>query len=261
MKNMKLLSGALFAALASIAASAGASIASEETLTFSSMATLQQIGGKANLAPVADGSCTGTGTVGCYYEGSFVVGIVSDSSNLFSHLHKPLNIGQLQYHSDASGIYLRALDSTNFSLTKLDFHAPYDPNENPDAGANAGSNDYWEILGFNTALNDGSSPLNPNLDTGNGINYASRVAYQTVTNGFDGTLPLNGGFQNINAFWIHYAGYPQTPDDGKQFAMSLDNVVLNAPATVPIPAAVWLFGSALTGLLAFGRRKAGKPSS
>ena len=256
MKNMKWLGSALFVALASSASNAGASIASGETITFQGMGTLQMIAGKANLVPAAGGNCPDAGSAGCYYEGSFAVGLVNDTSNLFSHLHKPPGVGQLQYHSDSNGVYIRALDSSPFSLTSMDFHAPID-GENPGSGAN----DYWEILGFNTALNDGSSQQNPNLDTGDGTDYSSRVAYQTVANGFAGNLQLNSGFQNINAFWIHYAGYPQTPDDGKQFAMSLDNVVLNAPTTqVPIPAAVWLFGSAVAGLVAFGRRKAGTPS-
>ena len=34
-----------------------------------------------------------------------------------------------------------------------------------------------------------------------------------------------------------------------------DNIVLNAPSAVPVPAAVWLFGTALIGLVGFSKRR------
>lgn len=36
---------------------------------------------------------------------------------------------------------------------------------------------------------------------------------------------------------------------------AVDNVTLSGPSAVPVPAAVWLFGTALTGLVGYGRRK------
>ncbi len=87
----------------------------------------------------------------------------------------------LNYHSDSSGIYIRSLDSKAFSLDSMDFMAPITSDENPDSGPN----DFWDILGFNTALN-------PGLDTGTGNceDYATCVAYQKVANGFNGTLSV-----------------------------------------------------------------------
>ena len=43
-------------------------------------------------------------------------------------------------------------------------------------------------------------------------------------------------------------------DSGASFIL-LDNVVFNTPAPVPVPAAVWLFGSGLLGLASFSRKK------
>jgi hypothetical protein len=112
----------------------------------------------------------------------------------------------------------------------------------------AGVNDYWEILGYASALNPG---LNLAADSG------PWIAKQTVTNGFNGTVTLSSAFNNISAFWIHYHGYQQVPTDGKAFNMNLDNVLVNtAVSSVPVPAAVWLFGSGLMGFLYSAKRKA-----
>jgi hypothetical protein len=43
-------------------------------------------------------------------------------------------------------------------------------------------------------------------------------------------------------------------DSGASFIL-LDNVVFDTPAPVPVPAAVWLFGSGLLGLASFSRKK------
>jgi hypothetical protein len=216
------------------------------------------------------GSCVGEGASGCYYEDGLVLGIVQDTSDPLSHLHRAgTTVGAtqdttLKYHSDSSGVYVRALDSTSFSLTSMGFSAPISA-ENPIYGANPtpdadgiiqpdgtgvlGANEYWEILGY-------SSALNPGLDTS--VNGGSWVAKQTVANGFNGTVTLSSAFNNISAFWIHYHGYQQSPKDGIAFALELDNVKVNAAvAAVPVPAAVWLFGSGLMGLLYSAKRKAG----
>ncbi|MFM8332395.1 MAG: DUF3570 domain-containing protein, partial [Candidatus Methylumidiphilus sp.] len=174
-----------------------------QSMVFSSYA------GKSNLAPLPSGQCSGTASVGCYYEGGMAVGIAEDTSNPIAHLHRVGSSSNrmLGYHSDSSGIYIRAVDSAAFNLKSMNFSAAIS-SDNPNVGANA----LWEILGFNTALN-------PGLGSGDGTNYATRVAYQTVANGYNGVLSLEQAFQNINAFWIHYKGYPQTPTNGTQFSM------------------------------------------
>ncbi len=288
--NKKIINGLLFAAVAASGV-ANAAITSETLLNFNKGEpatptvanplvngqafenpgmTLSAYAGFANNAPIAGGKCAGTGSAGCYYEDGLVLGIVQDTSDPVSHLHRAgTTTGanqdtSLKYHSDSSGIYIRALDSTAFSLTSMDFKAPISA-ENPVYGANPtvdvdgiiqpdgtgvlGANEYWEILGY-------SSALNPGLDTS--VNGGSWVAKQTVANGFSGTVTLSSAFNNISAFWIHYHGYQQSPKDGMAFAMELDNVKVNAAvAAVPVPAAVWLFGSGLMGLLYSAKRKAG----
>ena len=245
--NKKTISSLMFTASVALSGAASAAITGPTTIDFTGLIPAS-LAGKANLAPIASGSCAGTGNNGCYNEDGMVVGIVEDTSNITAHVHREGSgaTAALGYHSDSSGIYIRAQDSTAFSLTSMEFHADIIPGENPDTGPN----DFWEILGFSTALN-------PGLDTGDGTNYLTRVAYQTVANGFDGILSLNSDFPNISAFWIHFNGCRQPPVAGNAFAMHLDNIVVNAvPAAVPVPAAVWLFGSGLMGLLSYGRKKA-----
>ena len=74
--------------------------------------------GFANNAPVAGGNCAGVAFNGCYSENGMVVGIVQDTSNPTAHLHRNGNstIAALGYHSDSSGIYMRALNSKAFTL-------------------------------------------------------------------------------------------------------------------------------------------------
>lgn len=198
------------------------SISSAVTINFNTGMTVSSYAGHANITPLTGGNCAGSLSTGCYYQNGMVVGIVKDSSNPIAHLHRTGSSADrsLGYHSDSTGIYIRSLNSQAFSLDSMNFKSPIN-DENPDTG----TNDYWEILGFNQAIN-------LDLDQGDGTNYATRVAYQTIANGFNGLLTLNNDFKNIKAFWIHYRGYPHTPADGKQFGMELDNVNIS-PVIVP----------------------------
>lgn len=196
------------------------------TVNFNPGMTFSSYAGAANLAAVAGGLCPGSGPNGCFYEDGMAVGIVGDSSNPIAHVHRSGTAADraLSYHADSTGIYVRALDGSAFSLDTLDFRAPIDPADNPDSGAA----DVWEIMGFNSAVN-------ATLDTD--AAFPTRVAYQTVANGFDGSLALDSAFGNINAFWITYNGYHQTPTDGKTYEMRIDNVALSgvAPNTAETP--------------------------
>ena len=200
---------------ANIAAVPG-NISSATVINFNQGMAQSAYAGWANTAPSVGGGCAGSGASGCYNQNSMVVGIVQDTSDPIAHFHRGGTGSDREavYHSDSPGIYIRSQDSKAFSLNSMDFKAPIS-SDNP----NTGSNDYWDILGFNTALN-------PGLDTGTGncTDYTTCVAYQKVANGFTGNLLLDPSFNNINAVWIHYHGYPQSPTDGISFSMALDNI-------------------------------------
>jgi len=254
MKNLTLLGALTFAALAGAGGTASAALTGSDTVTVGFDGVPAAVYGHSNDAPIGGGACPpGIGLGPCYYEpssgaSSVAFGPASDSTSLAAHVHgdnydaaNPTNKG-LAYHGDSAGIFFRMTDSSAFSFNSVLFHAPIDAN-NPGTGASA----FWDIFGYSfatdpTITTDGSVP----------------VATLTVNNGYDGTLTLPAAFNNVKSIWIHYNGYPQTPTDGATFKAVIDNVNLSAPggtAPVPIPAAVWLFGSGLMGLLSVGKRK------
>lgn len=207
--------------------------------------------GEANQ-PLVAGACQGAGN--CWFEDGFAVGVVTDPDDTGEHLHRAGGAGarQLRYEADSSGFYVRAVDGAAFSLVSLSFNAAI-TEVNPGTGAD----DVWEILGFNSAEN-------PALGAGDGTNYPSRVAYQQVANGFNGTLALNADFRNIHAFWIHYKGFPGVPSPtaGKDFELLIDNVSLAPavvpPASVPVPAlGLWGLTAGLLSLAGIGARRRG----
>jgi len=254
MKKLNLVGSVALAAFASISMSANASITSDVIITFGTGSDLDAaVYGQANMTPTdGSGTCPTSNVTACFNQAGATVGTLYDGSNSGAHLHRtgPTSNRTLQYHADSAGYYIRAQDGTAFSATSLDFRAPFNDSNDP-LNPDIGPDQYWEILGFNTAYD-------ATLWSGDGTNYATRVAYQQVLNGTNvNGLALNSDFQNVSGIWIHYVGYPKTPTDGKDFAMVIDNIHLGAAVSaVPIPAAAWLFGSAIAGFLAIGRRKA-----
>jgi hypothetical protein len=239
----------LFAAgLCAAACGAQAHLAGTVTIDFQGMPTA--VYGEANTELVGAGQCAGAFTgANCYFEDDFIIGVVSDPVGEGEHVHRTGSTSnrKLSYHADSSGIYVRAEDGHEFGLFSLDFDARLSDDSNPDAGPD----DVWEILGFKTAVN-------PDLSSGNGTDYATRVAYQTVANGFNGVLTLDHAFHDINAFWIHFKGYPGVPDGSKDFLLVIDNIVLGPaePAPVPVPAVgLWMLVSGVAGIAALGRRR------
>lgn len=287
--KLKMVSGLLFGGLMMASAMASAST----TIDFNAVNMGQvdedgnpiysggvpaQIPGYANVS----GTCAS-----CYQEEGFYVGTLSDtlgSNHIHGDLDGPNATGldySIGYHNDSSGIYLRAVDGSAFKAFSLFF-------DNSGADQRNGT---WEILGFSTAANTSAMSTasgavaaeGDGLSAGNGTNYAHRVAYQTVvqnsnagTNpGTAGTLALNSDFNDadgINAIWIHFKGPASNLQDPNYtpgylsaaeanlltpgFKVNIDDIVVESVTAVPVPAAVWMFGSGLLGMLSFGRRKA-----
>lgn len=279
MKQANLIGGMVFAVLTSAAGSASASITTATTIGFESLGGAS-VAGTPNLTGTTTNSA---GNKNTYLESGIRFGIASDPLDTISHLHKlpGTDTGiQLQYHSDSSGIYFRASDDTAFSVWGMDFHAGYDAAENPHT---SGAGDYWDIYGFSNARNPGllTSNVDDNglpTDANTGYPTSTAIAHAQVANGFDGVLDLlslDSSFASVSAVWIHYHGYPHSPNayiqydaegnaltSAYQFAVEVDNISLNAAgvvpvvAPVPVPAAVWMFGTGLLGMFSFGRKKA-----
>lgn len=247
MKYIRTINGLL---LAGLVTASGAVSAAVTTINFDGMGPAY--GGHANAAA----PCT-NGEAECYAESGFLIGVVSDPT-LTNHVHGDINGFDgvnfqygLGYHNDSSGMYMRRADGEAFTVSEVDFSAAF--------GFASGNvrKGFWEILGFDQAVN-------PNLSSGNGTNYANRTAYQTVNNYANdftnGLLTLNSDFNDadgIKGLWIHFNGAPSTAlaGPGLPFKVEIDNLVVGDVAAVPVPAAAWLFGSGLLGLLSFGRKK------
>jgi len=135
-----ILNYALFAALASTSSLVSAGITSSTTVNFSgsSQGTGNASGttnsnaaayfGEANLAAGSGVSTCGTGSAsvgsnGCFLQNGIVVGSVSDPTNTATHFHidtDTVNGGKAAtLQADSNGLYIRASDSSAFSLTSL----------------------------------------------------------------------------------------------------------------------------------------------
>ncbi|MDD2658560.1 MAG: DUF3570 domain-containing protein [Methylococcales bacterium] len=186
-------------------------------------------------------------SVRCYFEGGMEFGSVYLDGTEHIHVGGGLVAGSnhsILSSSDSTGVYMRATNGAAFSLQSILLNETFTSSSgnNPMYGANPTYNSFgtiqpqvgatapgpqekWEILGFNTAVN-------PNLSSGDGTNYPNVIAYQTVANGFTGVLTLNSAFQDVNAVWIHYFGYPGIPQNGINFALNIGDVVVgNASST------------------------------
>jgi len=92
----------------------------------------------------------------------------------------------------------------------------------------------------------------------------TKVAETTIANGFTGTinfLAANAGFGEVDYVEFFFTDfYRLKPSSLGDTALDFefDNIVVGAAgavSSVPIPAAVWLFGTGIIGLVSFGKRK------
>ena len=97
-------------------------------------------------------------------------------------------------------------------------------------------------VGFDIVANSSSIPYDALVTFGDN----STSLYQLASIGFFG-LTSDLGIQNI------YFGLGGERTTNGSFA--IDNLSISAVSTVPVPAAAWLFGSALLGFFGFSRRK------
>ncbi len=104
---------------------------------------------------------------------------------------------------------------------------------------------------------------------GNGYNISAPLttAYSVVNQSITGngkvygpanlTIPVGslGAADSNGKYWLSF-GYLENASSATNGAIGVDNIKITADvAAVPVPAAVWLFGSALAGMGIIGRRK------
>jgi hypothetical protein len=254
----KILPALLLTGGATFAGQASAYTATNTMTFLTDNATPSSIYGTSNTA----------NTSGTYQEDDIVAGVVDDPTDISAHLHRmgdTTNRG-IEYAADSTGIYIRKADGSAFSLISLDY----------DLGLSAAGGSF-AIYGYANAINDpllsdAGSPFPTDPEGG----LVPFVASKLIANdGIGGTssAPIyrnlsvaapGNDFENISAFWITFQGFNHSPTNNyigdpslRDFNIHVDNIVLGAAVpSVPVPGAVWLFGTGLAGLMVSRRKKA-----
>ncbi len=267
--------------------SASAALTGTQTATMNFIGIPQAIYGWANEANTGSfsGNCQ---REDCFVQNDIVAGVVKDPIDNSAHLHgstrpSPSTNAAVQYHPDSTGLYVRLSDLTNFSLTSLNLYTS--------PGATGGN---FVIYGFMNPLNPdllsnagstsegaaGDVRFNPTDPEGG--NAIHKVSFTMANDGSNKVFNFTNipGWDRIGAFWITMQGFNHSPtksypssgkivtedeESGEEITIPvfdyakwdarIDQIVLGAPAPVPVPGAVWLFGTGLIGLIARNRKK------
>jgi hypothetical protein len=209
----------------------------------------------AVYGPANEADCSGP-LGGCWIEDGVAVGKVDDPTDLGAHLHRAglSSDRELQYHPDSSGLYVRRVDGTRFSLESFTYRP---------VGEEGGD---FVLYAYASAVND---PLLGNdAETADDAGLVAPVATLRFANAFsnaDITLrprDVDPLFGDIAAFWIHLEGYPHSPTTNypdasapPDFDLRIDDITLAAASPVPLPGTLGLLAAGLVSLAR--RRRAG----
>ena len=275
----------LLASGAFLTGNASAALTGSQTATMNFTGIPAAIYGWANEANTGNfaGECQ---REDCFVQNGIVAGVVKDPIDNSAHLHgstrpSPSTNAAVQYHPDSTGLYVRLTDLTQFSLKGLNLYTS--------PGVTGGN---FVIYGFMNALNPGILSDAGSYSEGaagdlrfiptdtEGGNVTPKVSFTTTNDGTNKTLSFTNipGWDRIGAFWITMQGFNHSPtksypssgtivveEDGEEITKPvynyvkwdarIDQIELGAPAPVPVPGAVWLFGTGLIGLIARNRKK------
>jgi len=240
MKPLNTISGMALLALTSIP---GTASAVTSTVTFDNIDAATY--GIANEA----GGCDFDP---CYTESGMTVATIGDPTAPNAHIHRfapRLSTDyEVQYHQDSAGIYLRKTDESAFSLDSLTI---VDLFGDTSFGNGQVIHDVFQIEAFSEAYN--TDIWGATQGTG-----ANNIGMQTITNTNigAGNLTLDSFFSNVKAVWFHYDNTTFTPNGSENFDLRLNDLVISDVSAVPVPAAAYLFGTGLIGLVSLGRKKA-----
>jgi hypothetical protein len=254
-------------ALLSVSGIAGAAISEQTTVTFANAPT-SGIFGKSN-AIVGNINSNGSNCAeaSCYVENGVVISTVLDGTSAGAHLHV---VGaspaarRLHTHGDAGGVYIRLTDGSAFSFESIRIASSYSEdldNVFTKFLANGDPNPDWNSAIDNFVIKGFSNASNPDLWQNNHPTPVAETSVFIGTNtgaGSFNVLAANPDFANVNAVWIYAGGrYNAELAGQRNFDVKFDDIKLNAPvaAAVPLPGAVWLFGSAVMGFLARSKRQ------
>lgn len=174
-----------------------------------------------------------TGGAG-YDEGGYNFAPLVTTVGFGAHIHGEDTDGdgekELNYHADAGGWGAVKNDGGMFNLESMNLTTI------GDSQGDFSNPAIFEVVG---GANDG---------------FLLQVPQSTPT----GLLAFGAEFMGISGFQVYFDGQkgmvPATGSPADGFFLSVDDLVVT-PSAVPVPAAVWMFGSGLLGLMGMRRKK------
>ena len=172
-------------------------------------------------------------------------------------------------HGDVGGVFIDGSGSyETFSFQSMDIlHSALQAD-----GAVTSANSTITVRGFLGGVNnmltgttEVDNPLTLEIDESTHLLYkgGEQVATAIINNGFEGTfdfLTADAGFSEVDYveffFTDFYRFKPSSMGEGA-LDFEFDNIVIGEAgvSAVPVPAAAWLFGTGLVGLVSLGKRK------
>ncbi|QPK63973.1 hypothetical protein IVG45_03050 [Methylomonas sp. LL1] len=236
---------------------AGLALASASIPASAAVFTFQTMPGGVNGHPetigTAGNDCTNGGV--CYVTAGtgglageeIAFGAISVPNTSLEHIHGENADSdadkELNYHADAGGWRAQAANGTSkINLTSWIQATIGDTDVNDETGE--APKDYFGDL-IVEAVGGASS------------GYQFHISQSTA---WGSTINFGSQFQGIDAFLVYFEGLkgivptPLSAEDGFFAAIDNANISIAATAPVPVPGALYLFGSALIGLIGFGRK-------
>ena len=234
----------------------------------------------ANIAATASGA----GTTAAELLGGVYAGITPTQGNsylgqLYNYNAKPANLGSqltttksisVTQNSWAGGVYDSNSDAFNTGLLYGNIHASTGSG-NPEQNLITAGANYLNITVGDDNLFSGNNQLAFSIYQGfttghglSGLNYLGSVLADTIGQNIGLSVALTGNSLNGPGTSGEYTivvgdqSGSSTGFDGHiklGVEASATALYVNQVAAVPVPGAVWLFGSALAGFIGFGRRK------
>jgi len=208
-----------------------------------------------SVAPFETINTAGDGSI-------FLAPIVNNSDSSHIHVNGGNGIGSNAtpfIHGDVGGVFI---DGTG-TLDKFSFQSMDILHSVLQSDSTGHPNATITVRGFLGGINN----MMTGVTEADGItmlyNGGSQVATATLLNGVTGTfdfLAADSGFDEVDYVEFFFTDfYRLKPSSLGDTALDFefDNIVVGEAgvSAVPVPAAVWLFGTGLIGLSSFGKRK------
>ncbi len=212
----------------------------------------------------------------------FIYALLTAPLILFNVSHATLyTTGDLSYNDETDVITNQQTQQTYLGW---DVIRSYTYDETVAATASGGLYSDYHIADYAEAKTFFEAAMYGTCDISSGVNKTCRTELEFGVNGwfgdnsitgFDYAWFLSSGQSIAGLIEMSYAGYDHKFSDNTLIKLAATDawadggvwesqaitwlLVANTTSTVPVPAAIWLFGTALIGLVGYGKRKSKVP--